>query len=224
MIITYQARLWEAVRELEGSTGFGGPGHFSKLLLLDRTDGRVGVTGNFGIGAPAAATVLEELVALGVRSFLSIGLAGGLQADLAAGDVVLCDRAVRDEGVSHHYVRSEMFAHPSPGLSQAFAAALDEDGVSYRRGTTWTIDTPYRETMAEARHYQSMGVATVEMEASALFAVAEYRSVDIAAAFCVSDSLADVEWEPHFHVPELAGAMWRLFQAAVRCLAGAAAT
>ena len=46
-----------------------------------------------------------------------------------------------------------------------------------RQGTSWTIDAPYRETVAEIRRYRQEGVATVDMEASALFAVAAYRGV-----------------------------------------------
>ena len=38
-----------------------------------------------------------------------------LQPELDTGDVVVCDRAVRDEGVSHHYLPSALWAEPSPG-------------------------------------------------------------------------------------------------------------
>jgi uridine phosphorylase len=60
------------------------------------------VVGGFGIGAPAAATVLEELIALGVREFISIGTAGCLQPQRALGEAIVCTGAIRDEGVSHH--------------------------------------------------------------------------------------------------------------------------
>ena len=39
---------------------------------------------------------------------------------------------------------------------------------------------------------------TVEMEAAALFAVAEYRKVEVACVFVVSNSLADAVWQPHY--------------------------
>jgi purine-nucleoside phosphorylase len=60
---------------------------------------------------------------------------------------------------------------------------------------TWTIDAVYRETVEEALAYREEGVVTVEMEAAALFTIAEVRGVDIAALFVVSDHLlVESEW------------------------------
>ena len=71
------------------------------LYTLPRTGGVVGLVGNFGIGGPMVGILVEELAALGVRSFFSFGLAGGLQPHSRVGDIVVCTRAIRDEGVSH---------------------------------------------------------------------------------------------------------------------------
>ena len=148
-------------------------------------------------------------IALGVREFLSIGTAGGLQPDLASGDVVLCASAVRDEGASHHH------ATPDARLTEEPAGSIRAAGLAVRRGVSWTIDTPHRETAAEAKQYQHNGVLCVEMEAAALFTVAARRGASIAAAFCVSDSLADAEWNPSFDHPQLAHNLLALFGAAV---------
>jgi uridine phosphorylase len=109
--------------------------------------------------------MLEELIALGVRRFVSIGLAGSLCADLGIGDVLVCSEAVRDEGVSHHYVPPGRIVRPSAELTGALRQSLDRAGIAFTDGPTWTIDTPYRETVDEVRHYQDDGVLTVEMEA-----------------------------------------------------------
>ena len=58
---------------------------------------------------------MEELVALGCRRFVSIGTAGSLQPDLAVGDLLVCDRAIRDEGTSYHYQPAARYSYPSPG-------------------------------------------------------------------------------------------------------------
>jgi uridine phosphorylase len=60
-------------------------------------------------------------------------------------------------------------------MTAVLGAALRGSGLAFRPGVSCTIDTPYRETVAEARHYQAEGVLCVEMEAAALFAVAEVR-------------------------------------------------
>jgi uridine phosphorylase len=191
---------------------------FGDIQLLAETGGRVGILGKFGIGAPAVTTVLEELIAVGVGKFVSIGTAGSFAKELRVGDAVLCERAIRDEGVSHHYLESAKYAHASTSLTEELGQALREVGFEPTRGTSWTIDTPFRETVEEARHYQREGVLTVEMEAAALFAVAQYRHVELAAAFVVSDSLADLAWDPHFHADRTREGLDRLFKAAVRTL------
>lgn len=215
MILLYQYELWAAVKAFEETTPTGGAGFFGRMVTLDRTGGRVGVVGGFGIGAPVAAMILEDLIAVGVREFLSIGTAGGLQPDLDPGDVVVCAGAVRDEGVSHHYAPHDAVAKPDEGLTDALERAVVMAGLPSRRGTSWTIDTPYRETAAEARHFQSEGVLCVEMEAAALFTVAAYRGANLASAFCISDSLADAEWNPHFDHPTVAHNLLALYGAAV---------
>ena len=188
------------------------------MLALPSTSGRVGIVGHFGIGAPVAAIVLEELAAAGTSAFVSIGTAGSLQPNLRVGDLVLCDAAVRDEGVSHHYLPPARLASAPAAMTALFGDAIRRTGVALRTGTSWTIDTPYRETVAEVRHYQSDGVLCVEMEAAALFAVAEVRSLDLASAFVISDSLADLVWDPQFHGPEVQAGLVSLYQAAVGAL------
>jgi uridine phosphorylase len=197
-----------------------GPRHtaFLDLHTFDGTGGRVGVIGGFGIGAPAATSAFEALAAIGVRRFVSMGTAGALRAGLDTADVVVCDRAVRDEGVSHHYLPSARWAEPSTGLTDTLRRSLTDAGLEPSTGSAWTIDAPFRETVAEARHYAEEGVAVVEMEAAALFSVALVRGVEVAAAFAISDSLADGEWVPQFRSPRLAASLTRMVPAAVAAL------
>ncbi len=194
------------------------PGLFRELLLLDETGGRVAVLGNFGIGAPVVVTFLEELIAFGVRRFVSVGTAGTLRKDLGIGDIVICDRAIRDEGTSFHYLKPSKYAYASKPMIESIKKSLEVHRKKYVVGTSWTIDAPYRETVAEARKYQKEGVATVEMEASALFAVAKYRNVEMVALFAISDSLAELEWDPKFHHKRIDSSLGVIFQAALDVL------
>jgi uridine phosphorylase len=100
VIFCYQRSLYEhvlAAHHVTAATSFGG-----EFCLLTDTDGHVGASGNFGIGAPVVTILLEDFVALGVRRFVSIGIAGALAKSLAIGDIAVLERAIRDEGVSHH--------------------------------------------------------------------------------------------------------------------------
>ena len=218
VVLCYQRSLYDHVLRTEGLQGSDSQGALGRMLPLPSTGGRIGLLGQFGIGAPAAAVALEELAAMGTSAFVSVGTAGSLQRDLKVGDLVLCEAAIRDEGVSHHYLPPARLAHPTPEMTAALAGALTTAGATFRPGTCWTIDAPYRETVAEARHYQSEGVLCVEMEAAALFAVAEVRKLQLASAFAISDSLADLVWDPKFHTSEVEAGLITLYQAALAAL------
>jgi purine-nucleoside phosphorylase len=103
-------------------------------------------------------------------------------------------------------------------LTDQLEYSLESLGLAAVRGTGWTVDAPYRETVAEARHYQQEGVLTVEMEAAALFAVAAYHRVDMAAAFTISDSLAELEWEPQFSAAPTREGLEKLYRAALHAV------
>jgi uridine phosphorylase len=220
VIMLYQRALFRAIVEREATTPLGGrTGWYENVELLDRTDGQVGVVGDFGVGAPGATIVLEDLIALGVRRFVSMGTAGALQQTLEPGHVVLCTGAVRDDGVSHHYAPADADAVPDAALTEAFEGHIARAGLPFTRGRSWIIDAPYCETAAEVRHYRQDGVQCVEMEAAALFTVAAHRGAALAAAFCISDLIADAEWNPSFDHPELAQNLPALYRAAVETLA-----
>jgi uridine phosphorylase len=218
-VLCYETALIRRLRQTHGIAAVAGAMSDYLYVLPDRSE--LVVAGGFGIGAPIAAAVMEELIALGCRRFVSIGTAGCLRPDLAIGTLVVCDRAVRDEGTSHHYVPSSLWAWPSTELTGAVEAALRRQGVQPHIGGAWTIDALYRETAAEVRHYRSLDVAVVEMEAAALFAVAAYRGAQAAAVFTVSDSLADLVWRPEFHREEVGDALEAMFAAACEALSPA---
>ena len=218
MILCYQDSLFHHILDNHPTTRFKMP--VGETHLLDDAGGRVAVTGRFGVGAPAAVIVLEELAATGVKRFMSIGTAGTLQKDIRIGDLVVCDRAIRDEGTSHHYLPYAKYAHASETMTKRIVAALKKRRRKYVTGTSWTIDAPYRETAVEVKHYQQEGVATVEMEASALFAVAEYRGLEMGSILAISDSLAEPEWQPKFHLRKTHRSLEALYRIALDVLLG----
>jgi len=169
--------------------------YFGDLYAIS---GDVGVLGNFGIGAPTTAMLMEELLADGVDAFLSIGYAGALDTTIDRGEYILCTDAIRDDGTSHHYLPADHAATPSDALHAHVAGHLTDRDVTVHEGPTWTTDAVYRETEAEVRTYADRGVLTVEMEAAAVFAVATHHDADAAAMFVVSDYLTPEEWSPHF--------------------------
>jgi uridine phosphorylase len=195
-VLVYNAALLQQILDRHESTCHTMPG-FMKWHDVQVSGGTVAVKGGFGIGGPAAATTMEEIIAAGVRRVISIGVAGGLHPAQGIGDLVLCSGAVRDEGVSYHYLApDERYVYPDEALTARLheAIQLRADGVVV--GRTWTTDAPYRETLEEVLQYRAEGVLTVEMEAASLAAVALHRGVAFATAFAIADSLAEQTWRP----------------------------
>ncbi len=192
-----------------------------KFHFFDDTSGKVALHRVRGIGAPCAAATLEELIAAGTRSYVFVGTAGSLQHHLPIGSVVICDRAIRDEGVSHHYAEPSREAIASPGVVERLRKAAEALAVPHHVGASWTTDAPYMETEGEVLQYQNEGVCTVEMEAAALYAVAGVRAVEIAGVFAVSDSLADLTWSPRFGSPEAWKGLEQAFEVALHALRSA---
>lgn len=187
-------------------------------IYVEEQKGFCYVTG-FGVGAPAMAMALEVLIALGVKEFVLIGLAGSLQPEVLAADVVLCDGALADEGISAHYVPQE-FLHPSAALSKKLAGVMQKNNMYHHTGPTWTTDAIFRETAQEVAHYQKKNILTVEMEASAFFAICAQKKVKAAAAFVISDELFRLKWEPHFGEKPIFQNLYALYHAAVQTLTG----
>lgn len=76
---------------------------------------------------------------------------------------------------SYHYLPAGEPAEPTPGLLALAESQLAFEGVPYRRGTIWTTDAPYRETRTKVRRLAAEGVLGVEMETSAVYALARFR-------------------------------------------------
>ncbi len=194
IIVCYQRDPIMALLERQRAAqadGFSG-----ELSVLKTRDHPIGLLHPAGPGAPIVALAIEELIAFGVQRFISIGLAGGLPSDLHSGDTVICDRALRDEGTSHHYLPPARSVDADSALVQQIHATLSARGIAHSIGASWTTDAPYRETRREVETYRAEGVKTVEMEAAALFAVGQRLKVSTAAVFVISDRLADLTWQP----------------------------
>ena len=148
-----------------------------------------------GVGAPLAAAMLEEVIALGCRKFIACGGAGVLDSALAVGHVLVPTSAVRDEGTSYHYLPPGREVQPSPEGVAAIEATLAAHAVPYRMIKTWTTDAIYRETTEKMNRRKAEGCLAVEMEAAAFFAVARFRGVPFAQMLYGGDDLAGEAWD-----------------------------
>ncbi len=158
-------------------------------------DGRALALVHPGVGAPLAGAFLDELIVLGCRRFIACGGAGVLNRDLVVGHVIVPTAAVRDEGTSYHYLPPSREVAPSAAAVAAIEATLARRGVAYVAGKTWTTDGFYRETPARIARRRAEGCLTVEMEAAAFFAVAQFRGVPFGQLLYGGDDVSGDAWD-----------------------------
>lgn len=199
LLITYHTRMYERARRLIG----GKPvdwwvyGDRQPLCVGSFNKEEIGAI-RLLVGAPAAAMTLEELIACGAKTILEVGLSGGLQPFLQAGNIVVITEAVRDEGTSQHYLPPKQKTVASERLKDKLIHHLNEEKAKHFVGSVWSTDGVYRETRGKFRRFRKAGVLCVDMETSAIFAVAKYRNVEAASTQIISDILTESGWQPHF--------------------------
>lgn len=174
--------------------------HGDSVFYRLRTDrGDVGVF-HPGVGAPLACGLLEDAIASGCRKFVACGGAGALVPELALGHVIVPTAAIRDEGTSYHYLPAEREIAVDPRLVDVVTTLLDQRGIPYVTGKSWTTDAPYRETRAKIAARRDEGCISVEMELAAFLAVAAHRGVELVQYLYAGDDASGDAWDHrHWH-------------------------
>ncbi len=148
-----------------------------------------------GVGAPMAVGDIEDMAALGVKKFIIFGNCGVLDAKIEDCSIIIPNKALRDEGTSFHYMPPSKEVLLNQKYLDEFKEILDNLGFDYTEGATWTTDAFYRETRAKVNKRRADGAITVEMEASALQAVCNFRDCELFIFFYAGDNLAGEKWD-----------------------------
>lgn len=194
LLMTYQRSTYECAKNLVN----GKPiewiyGESQPFCIGQFNDIEIGI-GRFWIGAPTAAFTLEEAIACDAKIIFEVGLSGGLQTFLHPSDIIVVTDAIRDEGTSYHYFPPEVKVESSVQLRTKLIEHLSEKRIKHFIGPVWSTDGVYRETRGKYRKFRDGGVLAVDMETSAIFAVAKYRNVEAASAQVISDILTENGW------------------------------
>lgn len=176
-----------------------GTGSFKNLYLLE--NGEVGVFYIAGVGSPALIHKMEEMIAFGVKKFISIGYAGALTDELSVGDYVMHSKALSEDGAGHLYLdRSNLFAEVDPELKKNWITFMNKNHpnhIPFKNAVSWSFPVLFRETKEDVERVVNLGCNTVEMEIAAFFAICQEKQVQSLALYIISDSLANGKWDPH---------------------------
>ena len=144
--------------------------------------------------APGAAGTIEELHAMGCNRFIICGGAGCIKENINLGEIIIPISAVRDEGTSYHYIRPSREVECHKNAVEIVKSGLEQMGIRYIVGKTWTTDAFYRETPDIIQLRKEEGCITVEMEAAAFFAVSQYYNLPLAQLLYAGDDVSGEEW------------------------------
>ena len=148
-----------------------------------------------GMGCPSAAIVIEELVQLGVKRIMRVGTCGGLQPDLAIGDLIIALAATAADSTASHYVAGEPHAPTADfGLVHEGVHQAKHLGKPVRVGPIVSSDVFYQPDPDQARRWSDRGILAVEMEAAVLFTLGALRRVQTGCMLIVSDVIVEGEF------------------------------
>ncbi len=156
-----------------------------KSVLAENKEGKVLVVST-GIGGSSLSIAVEELARIGVRWFIRVGTCGALQEDVAVGDLVISEGAVRLDGASLHYAPLEYPAVADWETVKILKEACEKARVRYHIGVTCSSATFYpgqerydtfsgyvpRNLQGSLREWQTLKVLNYEMEVATLLVMA----------------------------------------------------
>lgn len=156
------------------------------------------VIASTGMGGPPTVAVVEALGAAGLRTFLRVGGAGPVAADVGVDGLVVATGAVRHEGTSSRLLDPGWPAVAHPRLVAAAVAAARALDLDVRTGVVHTKDSFFGEIdpgsspvegqlLAAWTAWQRLGVLASEMEAAPLFALATTRGWRAGAVLKIND-------------------------------------
>lgn len=165
------------------------------MTMTGTYQGRKITATSTGMGCPSTAIAVEELVRVGVTSFIRVGSSAGLQAGVKPGDLLVSEGALRNDGTTAAYVHPGFPAVPDLAITRELQTVARElvlgTAAAVHSGINASDDAFYAETPAWIAELNRMGVLNVEMESAALFVVARLRGVRAGMICSTSSNLFD---------------------------------
>ncbi|MCP2605236.1 nucleoside phosphorylase [Candidatus Aminicenantes bacterium AH-873-B07] len=146
------------------------------------------------LGASESVMCLERLIASGTKEILILGFCGSLKKEIPIGSVVLALKAYSQEGTSKHYFSSKKIFPASRKLFIEIKTTLEKNNLSYLTGKVVSTDAPFRETPKWIAKMLNMKIDCVDMETSAIYALANFYKIDAISLMIVSDILTKNNW------------------------------
>jgi len=135
-----------------------------------------------GMGGVSVGIALEELHNIGVKAVIRTGSAGALQEGIRIGDLILCEGAVREDGTSKTYVKTEYPAVADAEFLACVVEAAKEREYPYHLGIAHSHESFYHDEADEiAEYWSKKGCLGADCETGPLYTVARLRKMKAAS-------------------------------------------
>lgn len=190
----------EKLASKEKNIGFGYLYHLKDKIVLYQS-----------LGAPSVVLSLERLIVSGAKRIVLLGFCGSLNPEFKIMNAASISKAFSEEGTSKHYFPRKRIFYPSASLKNRIEGVLQDLKLPFHTGSLVSTDAPYRETKAWLTQKQKRRIDLVDMEASAVFAIAKFYGIQAAALAIISDELWSGTWNKEFLSSELEEKMKKYF-------------
>jgi len=183
--------------------------HLDDARLVTSVRNMLGFTGTFrgkpvsimgsGMGMPSISIYAHELFDhYGVKQIIRVGTCGGLLADMQVGDLVLAAAASTDSSMNRQRFGDWDFAAGADfGLLRRVYDRAVGAGLKIRTGNVFSTDWFYHPDEDFIRKVQKMGILALDMESSALYALAQQHGRRALTILSVSDVIPTGERASH---------------------------
>lgn len=179
--------------------------HFDEAELIAQNRQYITYTGKYkgvkvsvtstGIGGPAVAIAVEELIKVGAKNFIRIGTGGMIQTWLPVPSIIIGTAAVRGDGTSREYFPLEYPAAADFHVVESLIQSAQERNVEVFPGIIRGHDAFYAESvfadidyLARDKPWIDAGVLIVSNESSTLFPLAMVRRCRAGTILCSAGS------------------------------------
>ena len=199
--------------------------------FLGYVQGRPVLVMSHGIGGPSTAIAVEELAQLGIKTMIRVGTSGGMQQQVRAGDAVIVQAAIRQDGTSREYLPIEYPAVADFDVTAALKQAAlrlgqpHHVGVVQCKGSFYGQHSPQRMPVTNDQRSKwdawiQGGALASEMETAALFTVASVLRVRAGAVMlCIWNQERDKAGLPHEECHDTQGVIQLAVQAVAELMA-----
>jgi uridine phosphorylase len=162
-----------------------------------------------GIGGPSTEIALVEAAELGCKFALRVGGAGALDPSIPVGSLILASEATRGGGAASLYAVPSHPAKAHPRMLSALTRSATELAVPHRTALVASTDSYYAgqgrpfpnsgpQSDSVLQHYQSLGVAALDMEAETVLVLGERLGHVAGVLLAVHGNRSTDEWLEDF--------------------------